>query len=279
MTLGMKIQQIRTEHGLSQEDFAEKLGTTRQTVSRWELDQALPEIAKIVLISKVFSVSTDSILKNGISTFDDKKKYFQCGVYRNADCEIAETEKFAIVFYCSSDKNVLGVKLYKGYENKKRLVAICERNKIEEITEYAYFVDGSNPHTAISNSERMAPQLGASYDTDIKSSMRRLETFSVDHSGTPLPTVKKAGIPNCLKLWRMTDKYFANHDRFEFLMSTEKRNIHLPFSRKTSIFIAVRHITSFLISDYSARVSFSEYAIIKTTARRCADFTVIFHMR
>ena len=222
MTLGMRIQQIRTEHGLSQEDFAEKLGTTRQTVSRWELDQALPEIAKIVLISKVFSISTESLLKDGISTFDDKAKYFQCGVYRNADCEIAETEKFAIMFYCSSDKNVLGVKLYKGYENKKRLVAICERNKIEEITEYAYFVDGSIPHTAISNSERMTPQLGASYDTDIKSSMRRLEAFSVDHSETPLPTVKKAGIPNCLKLWRMTDKYFANHDRFEFLMSTGK---------------------------------------------------------
>ena len=38
MTLGQRIQQIRTEHGLSQEEFAEKLGTTRQTVSRWELE-------------------------------------------------------------------------------------------------------------------------------------------------------------------------------------------------------------------------------------------------
>ena len=46
MTLGQRIQQIRIEHGLSQEEFAEKLGTTRQTVSRWELDQTFPEIAK-----------------------------------------------------------------------------------------------------------------------------------------------------------------------------------------------------------------------------------------
>ena len=68
MTLGQKIQQIRTAHGLSQEEFAAKLGTTRQTVSRWELDQTYPEIAKIVLISKIFSVSTDSILRDGIST-------------------------------------------------------------------------------------------------------------------------------------------------------------------------------------------------------------------
>ena len=72
MTLGQRIQQIRIEHGLSQEEFAEKLGTTRQTVSRWELDQTYPEIAKIVLISRVFSFSTDSVLKDGISTFFDR---------------------------------------------------------------------------------------------------------------------------------------------------------------------------------------------------------------
>ena len=50
MTLGQRIQQIRTQHNLSQEEFAAKLGTTRQTVSRWELDQTYPEIAKIVLL-------------------------------------------------------------------------------------------------------------------------------------------------------------------------------------------------------------------------------------
>ena len=111
MTLGQRIQQIRIEHGLSQEEFAEKLGTTRQTVSRWELDQTYPEIAKIVLISKIFSVSTDSILKNGISTFDANVESYTCGVYRGADCEIAETEKFALVIYRSSDKNAFGMRI------------------------------------------------------------------------------------------------------------------------------------------------------------------------
>ena len=87
MTLGQRIQQIRIENGLSQGEFAEKLGTTRQSVSRWELDQTYPEIAKIVLISKVFSVSTDSILKNGISTFDTD-------TYRRTDKRI---ERFATI--------------------------------------------------------------------------------------------------------------------------------------------------------------------------------------
>ena len=108
MTLGQRIQQIRVGHGLSQEEFAEKLGTTRQTVSRWELDQTFPEIAKIVLISRMFSVTTDSILKEGISTFESDVDYFACGVYRGANCEIVETEKFALMIYCSGDKNILG---------------------------------------------------------------------------------------------------------------------------------------------------------------------------
>lgn len=222
MTLGQRIQQIRNEHGLSQEAFAEKLSTTRQTVSRWELDQTYPEIGKIVLISKIFSVTTDSILKDGISTFDADVEYFICGVYRGANCEIVETEKFALVFYCSSDQSILGTKLYQGFENKKQLVAICERNQLANQTEYAYFVEGGTLHTIMSNSDRMTSRLAEAYDCDAKRSMRRLETFMVDHSGTALPTVKAAGIPQCLTLWRMADGYHATHDEFHFYLCTGK---------------------------------------------------------
>ncbi len=221
MTLGQRIQQIRIEHGLSQEEFAEKLGTTRQTVSRWELDQTKPEIAKIVFISKIFSVSTDSILKDGISTFEADVDYFACGVYRSTNCEIVETEKFALMLYCSSDKNILGMKLYKGYENKKRLIAICERDILNEKTEYAYFVEESDPHTVITNSE-LASSLGVAWDPDITNSLRRLEKFVVDHSATPLPTITDAGIPKCLTLWRMADSYHATHDDFNFFLCTGK---------------------------------------------------------
>ena len=221
MTLGQRIQQIRIEHGLSQEEFAEKLGTTRQTVSRWELDQTYPEIAKIVLISKVFAVSTDSILKDGISTFDADVDYFTCGVYRGNNCEIVETEKFALMLYCSSDKNILGAKLFKGYENKKRLIAVCERDLVEEKTNYAYFVEDSTPYTAITNGE-CVHELSKAWDPNVKNSMRRLEAFAVDHSGTPLPAVSEAGLPKCLTLWRISDGYHATHDDFHFFLCTGK---------------------------------------------------------
>ena len=100
MTIGQRIQQIRLDYGLSQEEFGEKLGTTRQTVSRWELDQSYPELAKIVLISRLFSVTTDSVIKDGISTFDAETGVFACGVYRSANAEIVETEKYALKYPC-----------------------------------------------------------------------------------------------------------------------------------------------------------------------------------
>ena len=220
MTLGQRIQQIRIEHGLSQEQFAEKLGTTRQTVSRWELDQTYPEIAKIVQISRVFSVTTDSLLKDGISTFESDVAYFTCGVYRGPNCEIVETEKFAVVYYCSADKRILGTKLYKGYESKKHLIAVCERDQVNEVTAYAYRAEAGGK--TVTNNETLSAMIGDAYDPNAKSKMHRLETFVVDHSGTPLPSVKEAGIPKCLTLWRMADSYYATHDKLHFFLCTGK---------------------------------------------------------
>lgn len=63
MTLGEKIYKLRTEQGFSQEALGEKLGVSRQSVSKWETDQSVPELDKIVAISDLFEVSTDYLLK------------------------------------------------------------------------------------------------------------------------------------------------------------------------------------------------------------------------
>ena len=62
MDAGRRIQALRIQSGLSQEALAEQLGVTRQSVSKWELGQALPDTEKIVQISRLFGVSTDWIL-------------------------------------------------------------------------------------------------------------------------------------------------------------------------------------------------------------------------
>lgn len=64
MTLGEKIQQLRKAAGISQEQLAEQLDVTRQSISKWELNDAVPEISKIIILSELFSVSTDELLKD-----------------------------------------------------------------------------------------------------------------------------------------------------------------------------------------------------------------------
>ena len=63
MAISDRILNLRKERGLSQETFAEMLGVSRQSVSRWESGAAVPEIDKILLISNIFGVSTDYLLK------------------------------------------------------------------------------------------------------------------------------------------------------------------------------------------------------------------------
>ena len=64
MTISEKISNLRKEKGLSQEAFAEALGVSRQSVSKWESGSALPDTDKIIAMSELFGVSTDYLLKN-----------------------------------------------------------------------------------------------------------------------------------------------------------------------------------------------------------------------
>ncbi|HCQ91096.1 MULTISPECIES: helix-turn-helix domain-containing protein [unclassified Clostridium] len=68
MTLGEKIQQLRKTRDLSQEQLAEQLNVSRQAVSKWELGESLPDINKIIQLSKIFQVSTDYLLHDEIDS-------------------------------------------------------------------------------------------------------------------------------------------------------------------------------------------------------------------
>ena len=68
MTLGEKIQSLRKQHGLSQEQLADTLNVSRQAVSKWETDESQPDIDRLVEISGMFNVSTDYLIKNNPTT-------------------------------------------------------------------------------------------------------------------------------------------------------------------------------------------------------------------
>ena len=64
MILADKIIALRKKAGWSQEELAEQLGVTRQSVSKWEGAQSVPDMEKVVLMSRLFGVSTDFLLKD-----------------------------------------------------------------------------------------------------------------------------------------------------------------------------------------------------------------------
>lgn len=63
MNLGETIYRLRTEKNLSQGDLAEKLEVSRQSVSKWENNSAIPDLEKIVKLSEIFEVSLDELVK------------------------------------------------------------------------------------------------------------------------------------------------------------------------------------------------------------------------
>lgn len=80
MTLGEKLQKLRKQSGLSQEALAEKVTVTRQTISKWELGQSLPDLDFIAQLSDIFNVSSDYLIKDEMtepSELPYKKRNYQ----------------------------------------------------------------------------------------------------------------------------------------------------------------------------------------------------------
>ena len=63
MELGKRITEIRKQNNMTQEDLAETLHVTRQTISNWENGKSYPDLESLVLISKQFDISVDMMLK------------------------------------------------------------------------------------------------------------------------------------------------------------------------------------------------------------------------
>lgn len=74
MEIGKQIRKYRTEQKLSQDDLADKIYVTRQTISNWENDHNYPDIRSLVLLSNVFGVSLDILVKGDLEQMKDEIK-------------------------------------------------------------------------------------------------------------------------------------------------------------------------------------------------------------
>lgn len=74
MELGSQIKKHRNELSLSQEDLAEKVYVSRQTISNWENNKSYPDVNSLILLSEVFNTSIDNLIKGDIETMKEQIK-------------------------------------------------------------------------------------------------------------------------------------------------------------------------------------------------------------
>ena len=80
MSLGERLLELRKKHGLSQEEVADKLNVSRQTISKWETDSSTPDFDKIIPICELYGISSNELLKGekeekeNISSMSEEEK-------------------------------------------------------------------------------------------------------------------------------------------------------------------------------------------------------------
>ena len=151
MELGKQIKKYRSEMNLSQEELADKIFVSRQTVSNWENDKNYPDIKSLLLMSKVFGVSLDILVKGDIENMKkmiNENEVNKANYYGNI---------FAILFFSAL---VLFVPLFKFFGIYGLIIwvvlyAVCfvyalkvqkiyKQNDVSTFKEVMAFLDGKN---------------------------------------------------------------------------------------------------------------------------------------
>ncbi len=101
MNFSEKLIKLRRREGMSQEELAEKLDVTRQTISKWELNQTTPDMDKLVAISQLFRVSLDELVNEiGESKMDNSSTATATEDYKDGPIQKKNT-KISITIFIS----------------------------------------------------------------------------------------------------------------------------------------------------------------------------------
>ena len=95
MSIGSNLQFLRKMSGLTQEALAEKLEVSRQTISKWELDTAWPDIDKLIDLCELFNCTMDQLVREEMNIVDD--------MYSNIRCEWVEPFRYLRHIVISSE--------------------------------------------------------------------------------------------------------------------------------------------------------------------------------
>ena len=147
MNFSKKLQILRKEKRLSQEGLAEKLNVSRQAVSKWESGQSFPELDKIIILSDIFSVTVDELVKDNIElkrNIEDKKTEEK----KNDSQEDKEYQRKEDTINNTYEEGHEKEKFYKKIINMFRLDSKEDNNFVEAEEEDEEDVDGEKGTTS-----------------------------------------------------------------------------------------------------------------------------------
>ena len=137
MKIGARLAELRRKKGLTQERLAEMLEVSRQSVSKWELGQAIPDVEKIIRMSELFDVSTDTLLLRNPEDMEEKKNPLHLGsvylVVKDFEKSVAFYEKFLDVKVDNRCRS--GNKFVEFYVDNKCIALMNEDNIIGHCTD------------------------------------------------------------------------------------------------------------------------------------------------
>ena len=82
LLIGSRIQEYRKKAGLNQEEFAEKMGVSRQAVSKWERDKAYPDLDRLVCICEILDVQLENLYMERVRSRRSRKRCPGMGLQR-----------------------------------------------------------------------------------------------------------------------------------------------------------------------------------------------------
>ena len=115
MTIGDRLLKLRKERNLSQEDLANELDVSRQTISKWETNQSIPDFDKIVPICRYFGITTDELLTGSKDIVEAKADSIKSNFARNIAIAVAMyVISLVLLIICAAGFNqpIIGVSLF-----------------------------------------------------------------------------------------------------------------------------------------------------------------------
>ena len=115
MTLGERLAKLRKEKGLSQEEVADRINVTRQTVSKWELDQSLPDFEKIIPLCKLYNITSDELLTGKVEETNEDLENVNSELAISVRRKKAITISISLILFVLSIVSVVAIdELYGG---------------------------------------------------------------------------------------------------------------------------------------------------------------------